>query len=63
MEAYIELSKMFSKADGQDPVFRQYSDVVRNLPAESNVAALEQSLACLVEFLKNADNANKYNNL
>lgn len=56
----MELSKMFAKAEGQDPIFRSHYDIIRNLPAESNVAALEQSLACLIEFIKNADGASKY---
>lgn len=44
---------MFLKSDGpKDPIFRQYMDSIRSLPAESNAAALESALTCLLSFLQ-----------
>lgn len=60
MEAYDELSKLFQKSDGpKDPVFRTHFDAVRGTPAESNAAALESALGCLLSFMKFSDGANK----
>jgi cytoskeleton-associated protein 5 len=40
-------------------VFRTHFDVVRAAPAESNAAALESALGCLISFLKYSDDAGK----
>lgn len=40
-------------------MFRTHFDAVRGTPAESNAAALESALGCLLSFMKFSDGANK----
>lgn len=41
-------------------MFKTHWEAVRTTPAESNAAALESALACLLAYLQNSDSGTKY---
>lgn len=57
---YEELNKLFMTLESNDRQFVTYSDVLKKIAADSNAAAQETGLNCIISFISNSSIAVRF---